>query len=206
MIILGLTGSIGMGKSTAAARVRTHGIAVFDADAAVHDLYRGVAVEPIGAAFPGVVERGVIDRAKLSALLVAAPERFAELEAIVHPLVRAAERDFLQQEHARGARIAVLEIPLLFESGADRLVDAVIVVSSSAERQRERVMGRPGMTLEKLERLLSRQMSDADKRRRADFIVDTNGPIADGEAQIDSILAKVTSIPPKAYVAHWAAS
>lgn len=206
MIILGLTGSIGMGKSTAAAHLRKSGIAVFDADAAVHDLYRGAAVAKIAAAFPGVALDVAIDRAKLSAALIAAPQRFAELEAIVHPLVRAAEREFLHEQARKRADIAVLEIPLLFESGANALVDAVIVVSSNPDRQRERVMQRPGMTPEKLKSILARQMDDADKKARADFVVDTNGPIADGEAQIDAILHKVRKLTPKAYVAHWASA
>lgn len=203
MLVVGLTGSIGMGKSTAAARFRDHGVAVFDADAEVHRLYDGPLVAAIERAFPGVTVDGRVDRPKLSRALVQSPGDFARLESIVHPAVREAERVFLKSEHARGAKIAVLEIPLLFESGGDALVDAVVVVSAEANVQRRRVLQRPGMTDEKLASLLQRQTPDAEKRRRADFVVDTSGETADCDAQIDAILPKLANRNAEAYAAHW---
>lgn len=203
MLILGLTGSIGMGKSTAAARFRHNGIAVFDADAAVHVLYSGVAVPLIERAFPGTTAGGQVDRAKLSEVLVAAPERFARLEAIVHPLVRECELEFLRAQHALGASLAVLEVPLLFETGFDDLVDAVVVVSAPPNVQADRVLVRSGMTPQKLEQLLARQMPDEEKRRRADFIVDTGGTITHTEAQIDSLIADLRGRSGRAYDLHW---
>lgn len=205
MLIVGLTGSIGMGKSTAAAHLKRRGIAVFDADAAVHELYRGPAVPLIESAFPGSTSDGAVDRTRLLALLMRDATGFARLEAIVHPLVREAERTFLLTEFERGAALAVLEIPLLFETGADRLVDVTVVVSTSAERQRERVLSRPGMTEQKLAEILSRQLPDAEKRRRADFVVDTSRSIAETEAEIDRILAEMGSQSADAYHRHWAA-
>jgi dephospho-CoA kinase len=204
MLIVGLTGSIGMGKSTAAAYLREQGIPVFDADAEVHRLYEGAAVAPIEAAFPGTTAGGRVDRGKLSTALLLAPERFGELEAIVHPLVRASERAFLKAEAARGTKVAVLEIPLLFETGADKLVDATIVMSSTPELQRQRLMKRDNITREKLERLIARQMPDAEKRARADFVVDTSGEISEGRAQLDVIVAQLRKRNAKAYTAHWA--
>jgi len=204
MLIVGLTGSIGMGKSTAAAYLREQGIPVFDADAEVHRLYEGAAVAPIEAAFPGTTAGGRVDRGKLSTALLLAPERFGELEAIVHPLVRASERAFLKAEAARGTKVAVLEIPLLFETGADKLVDATIVMSSTPELQRARLMKRDNITREKLERLIARQMPDAEKRARADFVVDTSGEISEGRAQLDVIIAQLMKRNAKAYTAHWA--
>ena len=203
MLIIGLTGSIGMGKSTAAARFAANGIAVFDADAKVHELYAGALVPPIEAAFPGTTSRGKVDRAKLSAALLASPEKFRSLEAIVHPRVRAAERDFIRAEAAKGAPMAVLEIPLLFESGGNEAVDVVVVVSASAEVQRKRVLMRPDMTAEKLDRLLLRQMPDAEKRARADFVVDTSGSVDACNVQVDSIVANVKDRPAQALVRSW---
>ncbi len=203
MLIIGLTGSIGMGKSTAAAQFRARGIAVFDADAAVHGLYDGPLAAAINAAFPGTAIAGKVDRAKLSGALVAAPQRFKELEAIVHPRVRALEQAFLQAEFARGAKAAVLEIPLLFESGADTAVDATVVVSAPSETQRARVLARPGMTAEKLDALLSRQLPDAEKRRRADFVVDTNGPVQSCHAQVDAIVSKLAGRDGAAFAQVW---
>jgi dephospho-CoA kinase len=204
MLIIGLTGSIGMGKSTAAAYLREQGIPVFDADAEVHRLYAEDAVGPVEAAFPGTTVDGRVDRARLSMALMLAPERFAELEAIVHPLVRASERAFLRAAAAGGAKIAVVEIPLLFETGADRLVDTTIVVSSTLELQRKRLMKRDNITREKLERLIARQMPDAEKRARAGFIVDTSGEIPAGRAQLDVILAQLKDRPGEAFERHWA--
>lgn len=203
MLIVGITGSLGMGKSTAADYLRSQAIPVFDADAEVHKLYEGVAIAPIEAAFPGTTSGGRVDRARLSAELVAAPHRFAELEAIVHPLVRGEERRFLQREAARGTRLVALEIPLLFETGADALVDATIVVSAKPELQRQRLLKR-GLAPEKLERLLSRQMPDAEKRARADYVVDTSGDVASSRAQLDAILALLKDHTASAYVRHWA--
>jgi dephospho-CoA kinase len=204
MLVIGLTGSIGMGKSTAAARFRELGIAVCDADAEVHKLYEGPAVAAIEAAFPGTAANGKVDRQKLAQILIADPARFARLEAIVHPLVQEAERRFLQTEAARGASMAVLEIPLLLEAGGHGRVDTVVVVSAPPELQRERVLARPGMTLEKLEQILARQLHDSEKRARADFIVDTGGTIAESAAQVDKIVESLQSRRGEAYAKHWA--
>ena len=204
MLIVGLTGSIGMGKSTVAARLRALGLAVCDADAEVHKLYEGAAVAPIEAAFPGTTGGGKVDRQKLAAALLADPPAFKRLEAIVHPLVFEAERTFLRAEAERGAAAAVLEIPLLYETGGERRVDCVIVCSAPAEAQRARVMQRPGMTAEKLDQILSRQMSDADKRARADFVVDTGGAFAASEAQVDRIAESLKGRQGTAYARYWA--
>jgi dephospho-CoA kinase len=203
MLIIGLTGSIGMGKSTAAARFRHHGIMVIDADAEVHKLYAGAAVAPIEAAFPGTTRDGSVDRAALSAALMRDPAGWKKLEAIVHPLVQQAEKKILQAEYGRGAAMAVLEIPLLFETGGDARVDVTVVVSASAEEQRRRVLGRPGMTDEKLSAIVARQMPDAEKRRRADFVVDTSGTIAESQAQVDAIVARLAGRQGTAYAQHW---
>ena len=204
MLIVGLTGSLGMGKSTAAEYLRGRGLPLFDADAEVHRLYEGAAVARIEAAFPGTTKDGRVDRAKLSAALIAEPKRFAELETIVHPLVRAAERTFLKAEAARGTRIVVLEIPLLFETGAEVTVDATIVVSAPPELQRQRLLKRQDLALEKLERLLARQMPDEKKRERADFVVDTSGELSASRAQLDAILAQLKGRKGHAYERHWA--
>ena len=203
MLIIGLTGSIGMGKSTAAAHLRQRGIAVFDADAAVHALYSGAAVPLIEAAFPGTTANGVVDRRLLLQSLMSDTSGFARLEAIVHPLVREAERVFLEGEHARHAAVAVLEIPLLFETGGDKLVDVTVVVSAGPQEQRRRVLERPGMTDAKLAEILSRQMADAEKRRRADFVVDTSRGVPEMAAQMDRILAEIASRPAGAYQRCW---
>jgi dephospho-CoA kinase len=204
MLVIGLTGSIGMGKSTAAARFRELGIAVCDADAEVHKLYEGAAVAAIEAAFPGTTANGKVDRQKLAQVLIADPVRFARLEAIVHPMVQEAERHFLRAEAARGASMAVLEIPLLLEAGGHGRVDIVVVVSAPPELQRERVLARPGMTLEKLEQILARQLHDSEKRARADFIVDTGGTIAESAAQVDKIVESLQGRRGEAYAKHWA--
>jgi dephospho-CoA kinase len=204
MLIVGLTGSIGMGKSTVAARFREHGIAVCDADAEVHELYEGAAVPAIEAAFPGTTEGGKVDRQRLARALIDNPAEFRRLEAIVHPMVLAAERAFLQAEAARGAAMAVLEIPLLLETGGEKRVDVVVVVSAPPDKQRERVMQRPGMTVEKLAQVLARQMPDADKRARADFVVDTGGTFAETEAQVDNIIESLRGREGTALVAAWA--
>lgn len=203
MFMLGLTGSIGMGKSTVAARFRHGGIPVFDADAAVHSLYAGEAAPLIEHEFPGTTSNNVVDRELLSKALVANPEKFSRLEAIVHPLVRARETDFLGDQAGLGAELVVLEIPLLYETKFDILVDAVAVVSAPASVQAERVLMRPGMTPQKLEQLLSRQLPDEEKRRRADFVVDTGGTITQTNDQVDRLIADLRSRPGRAYDRHW---
>jgi dephospho-CoA kinase len=204
MLIVGLTGSLGMGKTTAAAHLRARGLPVFDADAEVHRLYATAAVAPIEEAFPGTTRDGKVDREKLAALLVAEPKRFMKLEAIVHPLVRASERAFLNEEAARGTEIVVLEIPLLFETGADHRVDATIVVSAPADVQRQRLMSREGFDEKKIERLLARQMPDAEKRLHADFVVDTGRGIEPMNAALDAIIAKLQGRRRRAYALFWA--
>lgn len=206
MLIVGLTGSIGMGKSTVAARFRERGVAVLDADAVVHDLYRGRAAPLIEAEFPGATLEGEVDRPRLVERLAADPSGFRRLEAIVHPLVREAEAAFLDGEAGRGAQMAVLEIPLLYETGGDRLVDVTVVVSASPEAQRQRVLERPEMTPARLQQLLARQMSDEEKRRRADFVVDTNGTIADTRAQVDAIVERLSAKTGQAYQRLWRCS
>jgi dephospho-CoA kinase len=189
MMIVGLTGSMAMGKSTAANYLKSLGIPVFDSDAAVHALYEGDAVEAIERAFPGVAHGGRVDRKRLSAAIAGDPEALRRLEAIVHPMVRRKQRDFVLAEEMRGTDLVILDIPLLFESGADALCDAVIVVSAPEDVQRERLATRKGMSPEKIDDLLARQMPDAEKRARADFVVDTSGTILESRAQLDRILA-----------------
>lgn len=203
MLIVGLTGSIGMGKSTAAAQFRERGIAVFDADACVHELYSGEAVAQIERAFPGTTEEGRVDRGKLAEQLLRDAGGFKRLEAIVHPLVRSAEQKFLTEEFERGAGVAVLEIPLLYETGADELVDVVIVVSTDPDTQASRVLERPGMTSEKLSQILSRQLPDEEKRKRADYVVDTGASLSQSRAELDSIIASLNRHRPQAYQRHW---
>jgi dephospho-CoA kinase len=188
MLVIGLTGSIGMGKSAAAAHFRARGVPVCDADAEVHRLYEGDAVPAIAAAFPRAVRGGKVDRALLAQEVAGSPDKLKRLEAIVHPMVVKAEIDFLREQERRGAKLAVLEIPLLFETDARSRVDVSVVVSAPEEVQRERVRVRPGMTQEKFEALLERQLSDAEKRARADFIVDSGTTLADMELQIDKLI------------------
>ena len=188
MFVLGLTGSIGMGKSTAAAMFRAEGIAVHDADAAVHALYRGEAAPLIEAAFPGTTRDGVVDRALLGARVLDDPAALARLEAIMHPLVAASRDAFLTEAEKKGASLAVLDVPLLFETGGDRKVDAVILVTAPEAVQKERVSRRPGMTPERLAVILARQMPDAEKRARAHFIIDTGGEFAATARQVRAIL------------------
>jgi dephospho-CoA kinase len=203
MIIIGLTGSIGMGKSTVAGIFRAHGVSVFDADAEVHRLYEWQAVPLIADEFPSAVVGGRVDRARLAAALDRDPSAFVRLEALVHPLVTDAERAFLHAEAQRGADMAVLEIPLLFETGLDAKVDAVVVVSAPADVQRQRVLARPGMTAARLETMLTRQLSDADKQARADFIVDTSRPMAECEARVGAIIETLRSSRGGAFERHW---
>lgn len=189
MIILGLTGSIGMGKSTTANFFRDEGVPVNDADAVVHDLYRGEAVEPVGRLFPGSVENGIVNRAELSRQLAGNPAKFRELEAVIHPLVRARETAFLERERAKATPVVLLDIPLLFETGGEARVDAIVVVTCDPEIQKARVLARPGMTAEKFEMILSRQIPDAEKRRRSDFIIDTGRGLEPAHEQVRQVLA-----------------
>ena len=194
MLVLGLTGSIGMGKSTTARFFAEEGVPVLDADAVVHELYDGEAVAAIEKAFPGTSRDGRIDREELSRRVVGSPEALKQLEAIVHPLVRAAQARFLADAERSGAPVAVLDVPLLFETGGDRRVDAVVVVSAPADLQRARTLDRAGMTAEKFEALLRKQMPDDEKRRRADFVVDTSQSFDSARAQVRAILASVRAI------------
>jgi dephospho-CoA kinase len=191
MIRLGLTGSIGMGKSTTAEMFRDRGVPVIDADAIVHDLYRGAAVAPIELAFPGVTVDGVVDRSKLAASLAADPSGFKRLEAIVHPLVWAEEKQAVETLEAAGTPVVVLDIPLLFENHGERRVDKVVVVTADSDVQNARVMARPGMTAEKFQMILSRQMPDSEKRKRADFIIDTGKGLDHARARVDVILSEL---------------
>ena len=194
MLVLGLTGSIGMGKSTTARFFAEEGVPVLDADAVVHALYDGEAVAAIEAAFPGTSKDGRIDREELSRQVVGDPAALKRLESIVHPLVRAAQTRFLADAERSGAPVAVLDVPLLFETGGDQRVDAVVVVSAPADVQRARTLDRAGMTAEKFDALMQKQMPDAEKRRRADFIVDTSQSFDSARAQVRAILAAVRAI------------
>lgn len=205
MLVVGLTGSIAMGKSTAAAHLRSRGVPVFDADACVHEIYRAEAVPLIEAAFPGTTDATGVNRAQLSEALQQDPAGFKRLETIVHPLVREREVAFLRAAAQSGAEVAVLDVPLLFETGLDAALDAVIVVSASGEAQRERALMRPGMTAEKLDQLLARQMPDEEKRRRAHFVVDTNGPPGVSLDQLDAILAMLSGRRAQAFAQYWSA-
>jgi dephospho-CoA kinase len=191
--VLGLTGSIGMGKSATADLFRKLGVPVHDADATVHRLYRGRAAPLIEKAFPGTVADGAVDRAKLGAAVLDSPERMRQLEAIVHPLVREEEEAFLARVSA--LPIVVLDIPLLFETGGEARCDAALVVTAPGSVQRERVLARPGMTAEKFSAILAKQMPDADKRARAHFLVDTSRGFSSAEAQVRSILACLAGRP-----------
>lgn len=195
MIILGLTGSIGMGKSTTGRMFADEGALVWDADAAVHRLYArgGAAVEPLGKAFPGVVLDGAVDRSRLAEVLGRDEDAFKRLEAIVHPLVAQDRAQNLATARAEGVRLAVLDIPLLFETGGEALVDAVVVVTADPEVQVARVLARPGMTRDRFEAILARQLPDAEKRRRADFLVDTGRGLGTARDQVRQIVETVLS-------------
>jgi dephospho-CoA kinase len=195
MFILGLTGSVGMGKSTTTRFFAEAGVPVYDADAAVHALYEGEAVAPIEAAFPGTTANGRVDRAKLGMRVLDDPAALKTLEGIVHPLVQKAQERVIAEARARGEKVVVLDIPLLFEIGKDKQCDAVVVVTAPAEVQRQRVLERPGMTPEKLDAILARQMPDAEKRRRADFVVDTSRGFEAARAQVRAILDAVATMP-----------
>lgn len=193
MILLGLTGSIGMGKSATARMFAETGTPVYDADAAVHRLYAkgGAAVAPVGEAFPGVVKDGAVDREALSRAVLNNPAAMKTLESIVHPLVRREQERFLEEQRRAGAPVVVLDIPLLFEGGGERFLDAVIVVSAPAATQRARVLKRPGMTEAKFEAILAKQMADAEKRRRADFVINTGLGFEEARAQVRQVLDAV---------------
>ena len=193
MIVLGLTGSIGMGKSTTTAMFADAGALIWNADAAVHRLYDrdGAAVGPIGEAFPSVVIDGVVDRVRLAEALGRDDQAFRRLEAIVHPLVLRGRMEHLAAAEASGVKLAVLDIPLLFETGGNAAVDAVVVVSAPAEVQADRVLARPGMTRERFEAILARQIPDAEKRRRADFVIDTGEGLETARARVKEIVGMV---------------
>lgn len=193
MIVVGLTGSIGMGKSTTAAMFAELGIPVHDADATVHALYAGKAAPVIERLFPGTTKDGVVDRNILAARVVGKPEAMKKLEAAIHPLVREAEQAFLAENRAKGADVVLLDIPLLFETGGDARVDGVVVVTAPQQVQRERVLSRPGMTEEKFDAIVSRQTADKEKRERADFIVDTSRGMDDARRQVRDIAGMIRS-------------
>ncbi|BCG69766.1 dephospho-CoA kinase [Mesorhizobium sp. 113-1-2] len=191
MIVLGLTGSIGMGKSTTAKMFAEAGVPVHDSDEAVHRLYSGAAAPLVEAAFPGTTVGGVVDRAKLGARVLGDTAALKRLEAIIHPLVRADADAFLAKHRNAGESIAVLDIPLLFETGGGSRVDKVVVVTAPAEVQRQRVLARPGMTEEKLAAILAKQVPDAEKRRLADFVIDTGQGLDAARAAVAAIIAEL---------------
>jgi dephospho-CoA kinase len=206
MVLLGLTGSIGMGKSTASAGFRCFGIPVFDSDAAVHALFApgGAAVAAVDAAFGGCLDAaGGIDRAALGQKVFDDPARLARLEAIVHPLVRAAQRRFLARCCAAGRRLVVLDVPLLYETGGERLVDVVAVVSARAIVQAQRVLKRPGMSAERLAAILRRQLPDADKRRRADFVIRTDLDLRQAKIQVAGVIDAARARPARTWPHRW---
>jgi dephospho-CoA kinase len=195
MFILGLTGSLGMGKTTTAGFFAEAGVPVHDADAVVHRLYEGEAAAAIEAAFPGTTTAGKVDRVRLSQRVLDNPEALQRLEALIHPLVRESEARFLAEAERAGAKVAVLDIPLLFETGGDRRVDAIVVASAPQDVQSARVLERAGMTPAKLDAILSRQLADAEKRSRADFVVDTSRGFESARAQVAEILRAVATMP-----------
>jgi dephospho-CoA kinase len=194
MLVLGLTGSIGMGKSATAALFRAEGIRVHDADAAVHALYRGAAAPLIEAAFPGTVKDGTVDRALLGARVLGDKAALGKLESIVHPLVGGVRDRFLAEAREAGAELVVLDIPLLFETTGERNVDAVVLVSAPESVQKARVLARPGMTPAKLDVIMAKQMPDAEKRRRAHFIIDTGRGFRAAEIQVRAVLRAVSGM------------
>lgn len=195
MIVIGLTGSIAMGKSETARMFAAEGIPVFDADTEVHRLYDagGAAVAPLGRLVPEAIRNGKVDRARLSAAIARDEALLPRIEAIVHPLVRARQQAFLADCRARDATIALLDIPLLFETGRDKEVDRIVVVTAPPEVQRARALARPGMTAEKLQLILARQVADAEKRRRADYLVDSSQGLEAARRQVKAILADIES-------------
>ena len=195
MFILGLTGSIGMGKTATAAMFADEGVPVHDADAVVHRLYEGEATPLIEAAFPGTTSGGKVDRAKLGERVLGDKAAITRLEQIVHPLVTKARERFVAEAERSGAKVAVLDVPLLFETGGDKRCDAVVVVSAPADVQRTRAFERPGMSEDKLSAILAKQMPDAEKRSRADFVVDTSKGFDFARAQVREILKAVATMP-----------
>ena len=195
MLILGLTGSIGMGKSTTAKLFAEAGVPVYDADAAVHKIYEGEAAPAVEAAFPGTTVDGKVDRNRLSARVLNDPAAIKQLEQIVHPMLGASRKKFLEDAERSGAPVALVDVPLLFETGGEKRVDAVVVVTTTPEAQRERILARDNMTSEKLDAILARQLPDAEKRKRADFVVDTSHGLDPVRAAIRDILAKVVKMP-----------
>jgi dephospho-CoA kinase len=195
MFVLGLTGSLGMGKSTTTKFFAEQGVPVHDADAAVHRLYEAEAVPLIETAFPGTTADGKVDRDKLARQVLNDTAAIEKLEAIVHPLVRLSEKRFLAEAERKGAAVGVLDIPLLFETGGEKRCDAVVVVSAPAAVQRARVLARPGMTEQKFAAILAKQMPDAEKRTRADFVVDTSKGFDAARAQVRDILARIATMP-----------
>lgn len=195
MIILGLTGSIGMGKSTTAKLFAEAGVPVYDADAVVHRLYEGEAAAAIEAAFPGTTVEGKVDRARLSTRVVHDPAAMRRLEGIVHPMLGASRQRFLDEAEQSGARVVVVDVPLLYETGGEKRVDAVVVVTTTPEIQRERILGRENMSDEKLEAILARQLPDLEKRNRADFVVDTSHGLDPVRARIRDILDRAAKMP-----------
>jgi dephospho-CoA kinase len=191
MIILGLTGSIGMGKSTAAHMFKEAGIPVHDADETVHRLYSGKAAPLIEHRFPGTTSNGVVDREKLAQRVLGDPQALKALEAIVHPLVREDEKTFLQEQRGKGTPLVVLDIPLLFEVGAEGRVDKIAVVSAPAEMQRERVLTRPGMTEARFEAILKKQVPDSEKRSRADYVIDSGSGMEPARRAIGRIVEEL---------------
>jgi dephospho-CoA kinase len=195
MIILGLTGSIGMGKSTTAKLFAEAGVPVYDADATVHRIYQGEAAPAIEAAFPGTTVDGKVDRVRLSALVVHNPAAMKRLEQIVHPMLRGYHQKFIDDAERAGAPVAVIDVPLLYETGGEKRVDAVVVVTTTPEIQRQRILARDNMTGEKLDAILARQLPDAEKRRRADFVVDTSDGLDPVRARIRDILDQAVKMP-----------
>lgn len=195
MIVLGLTGSIGMGKSTASRLFAEEGVPVYEADAAVHALYKGAAAQLIEAEFPGTTRNGEVDRPVLGRVVFGNPEALKRLEAIVHPLVREMEISFVGAAREAGAPLVVLDVPLLFENGGEARCDLVAVVSAPAEVQRERVLRREGMTEETFNAILARQVPDAEKRARADIVIDTSGPVENTRHTVQDIIRRFTAPP-----------
>jgi dephospho-CoA kinase len=195
MLILGLTGSIGMGKSTTAKLFAEAGVPVYDADATVHRIYEGEAAPAIEAAFPGTTVNGKVDRARLSERVMHNPAAIRRLEQIVHPMLRSHHQKFLEEAEKSGAPVALVDVPLLYETGGETRVDAVIVVTTSREIQRERILARENMTGEKLDAILARQLPDAEKRKRADFVVDTSHGLDPVRSRIRDILDQVVKMP-----------
>lgn len=195
MLILGLTGSIGMGKSTTAKLFSEAGVPVYDADATVHLIYEGEAAPAIEAAFPGTVVNGKVDRTLLSPRVVHDAGAMKRLESIVHPMLRAHHQKFLDDAERSGAPVAVVDIPLLYETGGEKRVDAVVVVTTAPDVQRKRILARDGMTPEKLDAILAKQLPDEEKRKRADFVVDTSHGLEPVRARIHEILEQVRKMP-----------